>query len=190
MNSIMIKGLFFDLDGTLVNTYEADFLAYRDAIREATGITVEREAFMSTNGMEMRKKLELLTPDVTSEQVEMIATGKKKFYKNYMHETTPNESLLAFLKDMAEHHTTALVTTAKQQNAEAVLGEYGISDLFDIKVFGDGVVNAKPHPESYLKALELTGLSADEVLAFEDSTSGLESAHAAGIKTIHVRSFA
>lgn len=184
-----IKGFFFDLDGTLVNTYEADFLAYRDAIHEATGITVEREAFMNTNGMEMRKKLELLTPDVTPEQSERIAAGKKKFYKNYLHKTIPNASLIAFLKDMAKYHTIALVTTAKQQNAEAVLREYGIADIFDLKVFGDGVQNAKPHPESYLKALELSDLTADEVLAFEDSESGLESARAAGIKTIHIRSF-
>ena len=50
----IIKGFFFDLDGTLVNTYEADFYAYRDAIEEATGIVIERDAFMGTNGMEMR----------------------------------------------------------------------------------------------------------------------------------------
>lgn len=186
----MIKGLFFDLDGTLVNTYEADFLAYRDAIEEVMGVSVEREAFMATNGMEMRQKLAVLVPGFTTEQANQIAAGKKKHYKNHLHATVPNDSLLAFLADMAEHHVTALVTTAKQQNAEAVLEKYGISNLFDIKIFGDGVANPKPHPESYLKALEISGLPADEVLAFEDSESGIESAHAAGIKTIHVRSFA
>lgn len=185
-----IKGFFFDLDGTLVNTYEADFLAYRDAIKEVTGIVVDRDAFMSTNGMEMRQKLEILAPGITSEQADKIAAGKKKFYKNHIHTTIPNETLLAFMIDMAEHHTIALVTTAKQQNAETVLEKYGISDLFDVKVFGDGVTYAKPHPESYLKALALSGLEASEVLAFEDSKSGLDSAHAAGIKTIHVRNFA
>ncbi|MBP9738450.1 HAD family phosphatase [Candidatus Saccharibacteria bacterium] len=185
-----IKGFFFDLDGTLVNTYEADFYAYRDAIEQVMGVVVERDAFMGTNGMEMRQKLEILTPGVTPEQANAVAAGKKKFYKNHMHTTVPNETLLAFMADMAKHYTVALVTTAKQQNAQTVLEKYGISDLFDIKVFGDSVKNAKPHPESYLKALELSGLDANEVLAFEDSISGLESAHAAGIKTIHIRSFA
>ena len=185
----IIKGFFFDLDGTLVNTYEADFYAYRDAIEQTLGVVINRNAFLSTNGMEMRQKLEILTPGVTSEQADKVALGKKKFYKNHMHTTVPNETLLAFMADMAEHHTIALVTTAKQQNAETVLEKYSISDLFDIKIFGDGVINAKPHPESYLKALELSGLLADEVLAFEDSKSGLESARAAGIRAIHIRSF-
>lgn len=184
-----LKGLFFDLDGTLVNTYEADFMAYRDAIEEATGITIEHDAFMATNGMEMKKKLEILTPDITHDQVSQVAAGKKKYYKNYLHKTIPNESLIAFLKDMAEYHTTALVTTAKQQNAEAVLNEYGIANVFDVKIFGDGVSSPKPDPESYLKALEATGLLADEVLAFEDSQTGIDAAHAAGIKTVHIRSF-
>lgn len=185
-----IRGLFFDLDGTLVDTYEADFLAYRDAIEEVIGVRIERDAFMATNGMEMRQKLAQLAPGFTSEQADRVAAGKKKYYKNYMHATAPNDALIAFLTDMAEHHLTALVTTAKQQNAEAVLEKYGISDLFDIKVFGDGVTNPKPHPESYLTALKQGNLSADEVLAFEDSESGLASAHAAGIKTLRIRSFA
>jgi len=183
------KGLFFDLDGTLVNTYEADFLAYRDAIREATGVTVDRDAFMSTNGMEMKQKLKLLTPDATEEQVQGVAAGKKKYYKNYLDKTVPNESLIAFLADMRAHHTTALVTTAKRQNAELVLEAHGIYEYFDVFVFGDEVVEAKPHPESYLRALELTGLNPDEVLAFEDSQTGLDAAHSAGIKTIRIRSF-
>jgi beta-phosphoglucomutase-like phosphatase (HAD superfamily) len=33
----VIKGFFFDLDGTLVNTHEANFRAYRQAIREVVG---------------------------------------------------------------------------------------------------------------------------------------------------------
>lgn len=184
-----IKGFFFDLDGTLVNTYEADFLAYRDAIEEVTGTRVSREDFMTTNGMEMKHKLKLLTPGVTPHDETAVAAGKKKHYKKYLHLTIPNQTLIEFLADLAGDHLIALVTTAKQQNAEAVLEAHDISKYFSVKVFGDEVKSSKPHPESYLLALERAGLGADEVLAFEDSPSGLESAHAAGIKTIHIRSF-
>lgn len=184
-----IKGFFFDLDGTLVNTYEADFLAYRDAIEEVTGVKVSRKAFMATNGMEMKEKLKQLTPGIAHDAEAEIAEGKKRHYKKYLHITIPNLALIKFLADLASDHVIALVTTAKQQNAEAVLEAHDISRYFSVKVFGDEVKNSKPHPESYLLALERAGLGADEVLAFEDSPSGLESAHAAGIKTIHIRSF-
>lgn len=184
-----IKGFFFDLDGTLVNTYEADFLAYRDAIKEVTGVEVSQEDFMATNGMEMREKLKILTPGVTQDEEVSVAAGKKKHYKKYLHLTIPNKALIQFLTDLSKDHVIALVTTAKRQNAEAVLEAHDISQYFSVKVFGDEVKNSKPHPESYLLALERAGLGADEVLAFEDSPSGLEAAHAAGIKTIHIRSF-
>lgn len=186
---ISIKGLFFDLDGTLVNTYEADFLAYRDAIKDAVGSTIGRDEFMSTNGMEMKDKLKRLTPTITPEQINFIAAGKKKYYPKYLHTTVPNKALIEFLADLTEHHITILVTTAKQQNAKAVLAAHKIADYFDYAVYGDDVENAKPHPESYLKALAMANLKADEVLAFEDSKSGIDAAHAAGIKTIQIKSF-
>jgi HAD superfamily hydrolase (TIGR01509 family) len=184
-----LKGFFFDLDGTLVNTYEADFLAYRDAIEEVTGVRVEREDFMVTNGMEMREKLKFLTPDINPEQIPDVAAGKKKHYKKYLHLTIPNKTLISFLSDMANDHVIALVTTAKKQNAEAVIEAHGIAQYFSVSVYGDEVSNSKPHPESYLLALERAGLDAEEVLAFEDSKSGIDAAHAAGIRTIHIRSF-
>jgi beta-phosphoglucomutase len=184
-----LKGFFFDLDGTLVNTYEADFLAYRDAIEEVTGISVSRDEFMATNGMEMKEKLKVLTPDIEEQSIGMVTAGKKKHYKKYLHLTIPNDTLIKFLTDLAVDHTIALVTTAKRHNAEAVLEAHDIAQYFTVKVFGDEVKNSKPDPESYLLALERAGLKADEVLAFEDSKSGIDAAHAAGIKTIHIRSF-
>lgn len=184
-----IKGFFFDLDGTLVNTYEADFLAYRDAIEEVTGTRVKRDDFMTTNGMEMREKLRILTPSIKPDQIDAVAVGKKKHYKKYLHLTIPNETLISFLSDMAQDHVVALVTTAKRHNAEAVIEAHGIAKYFSVCVYGDEVSNSKPHPESYLRALERTGLASEEVLAFEDSKSGIDAAHAAGIRTIHIRSF-
>ena len=48
----------------------------------------------------------------------------------------------------------------------------------------DDVVNGKPHPEPYLKASTALGYSPADVLAIEDSPTGLRSAHAAGLMAI------
>lgn len=184
-----IKGFFFDLDGTLVDTYEADYLAYRDAIEEVAGISIDRESFAKTHGQEAKQKLESLVPGLSNEDVERVRQSKKSHYPKYLHHTVPNETLINFLRDMAQHHVTAIVTTAKSHNAEAVLKAHSLESLFKVKVYGDDVEHAKPHPESYLLALERSGLQASEVIAFEDSQSGLEAAHAAGLAAIHIRSF-
>lgn len=187
----VIKGFFFDLDGTLVDTYEADFMAYRDAIKEITGKTVSREDFYKTNGYEMREKLKMLGfTKLGEDDILRIAAGKKAHYRKYLHLTRPNKSLFDFLESNARDHTVVLVTTAKEQNARLVLEAHGIIQHFTHLVFGDQVVRPKPHPEAYLKALTETGLKPEEVVAFEDSESGIESAAAAGISVIRIRDFA
>ncbi|MCY7304006.1 MAG: HAD-IA family hydrolase [Thermoleophilia bacterium] len=45
----------------------------------------------------------------------------------------------------------------------------------------------KPHPEGYLRALDLLGLGASEVVAFEDTEAGIAAATSAGLRCIAVR---
>lgn len=185
----MIKGFFFDLDGTLVNTYKADYLAYRDAIQEVLGITVGQADFDSTHGQELHQKLDLLAPGTSGEDIKKIAAAKRRHYPKYLDTTIPNEELISFLANFSEHHAMAIVTTAKRENALNVLKKHKLEKYFSHAVFGDEVTHPKPHPESYLLALERSGLKPEEVLAFEDTASGIAAAEAAGVAVVHVRKF-
>ncbi|NTU93740.1 MAG: HAD family phosphatase [Chlorobiaceae bacterium] len=79
-----------------------------------------------------------------------------------------------------------LVTGSPRDKVELMHGPNGLLDRFDVIVTDDEVRNSKPHPEPYLKALELLGLKPEQCLAVEDSRRGLSSAHAAGIDCIVV----
>jgi len=186
----MIQGLFFDLDGTLVNTYEADFLAYRDAIQEVSGVVVEQEAFYATHGMEMVDKLERLVPELSTDRYPEVRAAKKKYYKQYIHTTVVNEALVKLAAQFTTHKKCVIVTTAKRENVESVLRHHDLLELFPVIICGDDVSKPKPDPEAYLIALEKTGLRPDEVIAFEDSPTGIASAKAAGIAVIEVREYA
>ncbi len=187
----LIKAFFFDLDGTLVNTYEADYLAYRDAIMEITGIPVTQPDFDRTHGKEMRHKLADLTPSISEDEILQIGVQKKVHYAKYLHLTKPNKPLIDFLRTLSQDdQKIVLVTTAKRHNAMLVLEAHDISQYFSEMVFGDEVTASKPHPEPYLIALEKTGLNPGDVIAFEDSDAGVASATAANIPVIRIRSFA
>lgn len=56
----------------------------------------------------------------------------------------------------------------------------------ELVITGDEVANPKPNPEIYDYALWEFGLSADQVLAVEDSADGLRAALAAGLTTVVV----
>lgn len=185
-----IKGFFFDLDGTLVNTHEANFRAYKQAVQEITGNDLGNDLMTRIKEGESSKDfLPSLLPNISDEQVDAINTRKKEVYPDHLHASELNTYLSTFLKQMSEDYVTALVTTAKQDNAEAVLATHGIDTYFDFKIFGQDVSAMKPNPEAYQQALEKSGLTADEVIAFEDSRKGVDAATAAGIRTVHIRNF-
>lgn len=185
-----IKGFFFDLDGTLVDTHEANFRAYRQAIIEVVNIEPSSELrILIKKGESFSNFLPVILPGISEAEIKKISEVKKRHYPNQLHASRLNEYLSTFLGQMSEHYTTALVTTAREANARAVLKVHGLEKYFDFMIFGEDVLAAKPDPEAYLLALEKSGLSADEVLAFEDSQKGIDAAQGAGIKTIHIRNF-
>ncbi|GAC1356899.1 MAG: HAD family hydrolase [Ktedonobacteraceae bacterium] len=61
------------------------------------------------------------------------------------------------------------------------LTRLGLQNEFDAMKFGDEVIHKKPHPEIYLAALDLLGVSAEQAIALEDSPNGVLAAQRAGI---------
>ena len=79
------------------------------------------------------------------------------------------------------------VTNAPRLNADLLLSGLGITHRFKAIVIGDELPYGKPHPLPYREGLRLAGAAPQASLAFEDSRSGIQSASAAGIATIGMR---
>lgn len=183
----IIKGLFFDLDGTLCDTNEANYLAYKKALKDC-GYVLSRKDFERSIGLRADKFIPLLFPDISLDEVNIIRELKADYYQDMTAVLKPNKHIIDFFLMMNPDHITVLVTTASKNNAQPVLKKVGLIDMFNFTVYGDDVDNPKPDPEAYSLALALSGLRPDEVIAFEDSESGILSAVKAGIKVIKVKS--
>jgi HAD superfamily hydrolase (TIGR01509 family) len=79
------------------------------------------------------------------------------------------------------------VTNAPRLNAEMLLAGLGIMHRFKAVIIGDELAHGKPHPMPYLVGLRAVSAAPKLSLAFEDSRSGVQSAAAAGIATIGIR---
>jgi beta-phosphoglucomutase len=185
---VMIKGFFFDLDGTIVDTHQANFEAYRRSL-EDFGVQLEFEQFKKSLGHQAQVFLRWFAPGLSDEDYLHIAETKARYYKDFVHLSVLNRQLIKFIDDLAEDHTIGLVTTAKRQNAEAVLSHHKLDTLFDIIITAEDVRRSKPSPEAYLLALKIADLESSEALAFEDSEPGMAAAEAAGISVVHIRKF-
>ncbi len=183
-----VQALLFDLDGTLVDTREANYLAYRDAFAES-GHELTQATFATTWGRDSRDFIPDLLPDIGQRSVDTIREAKSRLYAQQLHRTTANDALIAFLRLMAPHHRTALVSTAKSGNGRQILDVHGLTPLFDVVIWGDDVGRSKPDPEGYLRALEMLGADPASSLAFEDSETGRQAALAAGLPVLQVPHF-
>ena len=85
----------------------------------------------------------------------------------------------------ADRVPVAIVSGAARAEIVPVIEAAGIAPLFTTLVTSDDVERGKPDPEGYVKALaELGGVSAGDVVAFEDTEAGVTSAKAAGMRVI------
>jgi phosphoglycolate phosphatase len=101
-------------------------------------------------------------------------------------EPLPGLMALLALADRANIPVVA-VTNAPRVNADMMLSGLGLVDRFKAVVIGDELLHGKPHPMPYLEGLRAVKAAPERSLAFEDSRSGIQSASAAGIATIGIR---
>ena len=93
-------------------------------------------------------------------------------------------SLLTRLK--SDRIRMALVTSADPVHAQNALKALDVPGAFECVVDTEMVSRLKPSPEPYLKAAERLGVSPQDMLAIEDSGSGVASALAAGMRCVAV----
>jgi beta-phosphoglucomutase len=185
----MIRGLFFDLDGTLVDTHQANYEAYRKAIAEVSGNELSLDEFKRGIGHSAKEFLPWFAPGLSEAEYDQIVSRKRECYKDLMHLTRLNVELVNFMRSLTNTQRV-LVTSAKRRNAQIVLEHHGLKDAFSYIIAGDDVERAKPDPEGYLMALQKTGLQPTEALAFEDSEVGRSAAESAGLHVLMIDVFA
>lgn len=90
------------------------------------------------------------------------------------------------LRYAAARVPVVIVSGAFRAEIEPVIAAAGLRDELTAIVAADDVERGKPHPEGYLRALELLGVDAQDAVALEDTEAGISSAKAAGLHVVAV----
>lgn len=181
----MIKAIISDFDGTLVDTFEANYLAYQQAFA-TIGYHLTRPVYRACFGLRYDKFLEKIGMEQNAE-TRMVRDLKTQYYPQYFAHLKVNRRLVDFIRAFhAGGGKTAIASTARRENLMAALRCIGAEDIFDVILCGEMVEKSKPNPEIYLKALELLQVHADEALCFEDTTIGIAAAESAGMQCMPI----
>ena len=182
---MQIKLLISDFDGTLVDTFESNYLAYHEAFA-SQGLTLTREHYRNCFGMRFDDFM--AASGITSEKVkEEIRHRKGECYPSYFSHLKVNHTLLNFIKSFhASGGKTAIASTARRKNLINALTHIDAISHFDLVLAGEDVSHGKPNPEIYLKALQHFGYQPEEALVFEDSEVGCTASLSAHIPYIRI----
>jgi HAD superfamily hydrolase (TIGR01509 family) len=189
MSSGSGKALLFDIDGALADTDALHLEAFnqvfgpRGHVFDQARFTKELQGF-SNAAISAR----FLAGEPPTHQAAIIDEKEAAFRKLVAGKIQPLPGLMTLLA-LADRASIPMVavTNAPRLNAEMLLSGLGIMHRFKALVLGDELAHGKPHPMPYLEGLRAVSAAPKLSVAFEDSRSGIQSASAAGIATIGIR---
>jgi len=177
--------LLFDIDGTLVDTDHIHLIAF-NTVTSDYGVSVDAETYKAVvSGRVNDVVLKELLPHVPVSEHEAIGRRKEALFREMASEMKPLAGLMELL-DWADTVKLryAAVTNAPRENATLVLSSIKATERFSGLVIAEDLAHPKPHPLPYLTGLQRLNGDAIRSVAFEDSRTGISSAHAAGLGVV------
>jgi len=184
-----LKAIFFDMDGVIYDSMGNHAQAWNRAFADL-GVDFPLERVYLNEGRTGASTIQMcfaekLGRKATEEEILHIYARKSEFF-----EELPKPVPFPGMKELMQRIRAAgiaiwVVTgSAQEQLLDGLCNDFaGLIEQGTI-VSAKDVRHGKPDPEPYLNALKKSGYSADQVLVVENAPLGVESAKAAGIRTI------
>jgi beta-phosphoglucomutase len=180
-------GVLWDLDGTIVDSAELHYLAWREALR-ALGHEHTREEF--ARGFGKRNDLvvrDLLGDALPADAACLLIEDKETRYRRLVRERglKPLPGVAEWLERLrGGGFRQALASSAPPANIEVSLEALGLGRYLDAVVSAEEVGHGKPDPAIFLEAARRLGVPPARCVVVEDAPAGLEGARRAGMRSV------
>lgn len=184
-----VKGLIFDLDGTIADTMPAHYIAWRETLKKQ-GIDFTIDLFMELAGIPLYGTVEKLNK-MFNKSIDPVQLGEEKedIFRATIHKTKVIEPVAEIIRQYHGKLPMSVGTGGQRVIAENTLKVVGMDKYFDILVTSDDISNPKPHPETFLKCAEQMGVAPEDCQVFEDGILGMNAARDAGMKLTDVTQY-
>jgi len=183
--------IIFDMDGVIINSEPLKAAAYQKVFIDKFGINIDH------NDISWRGKPEpyvikylLNRHNIDSQDIQELIQLKRLNYKESLEDNiTLIEGIrdfLSYLKD--QNKTISLATTSNKAEQTAIFKLFDLEPYFTNVLTLDDITQPKPHPEIYLKMLDILNADKANCLVFEDTPSGVMAANKAGLEAVCVLS--
>ena len=174
------------MDGVIIDSTAIHVFAWKRYL-EQHGLAFEDlgERMLGKHNNELVRDL-FSGSELTDSEVFDHGANKEALYRELMAPVFDSKMVQGAAHFIRRHREIpmAVASNAERANVDFVLDTAGIRDAFRAVVSGQDVERPKPHPDIYFRAAELLAVSPSDCVVFEDSRTGVEAAHAAGMKVV------
>ena len=184
-----IVGVLLDIDGTLIDSNDANARAWMEAMGQH-GVEVNYVAIRQAVGMGGDNLLpQVAKIDEDSPQGKAISQTRGQILKD---KYLPRLQAFAQVRDLLLRFREAglnlvVATSAKADEAKTLLEIADSADLISEIATTEDAEKSKPNPDILHAALKKSGLSADQVVMLADTPYDVQAAHKAGVGIVGVR---
>lgn len=175
--------LFFDMDGTLVDTNLANFLSYKKAISSVT--KSDHNLIYNPDKRFNRSNLKNAVPNFSEHEYDKIIKEKESYYDEFLPQTKLNEMVAEILFKYSKSHKTVLVTNCRQERAWKTLNHFGLADKFS-NIFYRQFADNEEKINKFKYAISKLGVLPNLVIVFENENSEINDAKIAGIPSNNI----
>src|SRR5882724_12684684 len=155
----MIKAIFFDFNGVIIDDERIHLRAYREVLL-TNDIPLTDEDYFASLGMDdaafVRAAYARAGQTVTDEVMHALIKREHDLHRTFITNDLPVPAgVVTFIKAAARHYQLGIVSMAERGEIDHVLGLAGLENLFSIIVSADPGLRHKPAPDCYQRALEL-----------------------------------
>lgn len=179
----MVKAIFWDNDGVLVDTEEIFFRANQE-ILASVGIFLRQEHFEEISLVRGESVMRLAANPGTDAFNKLRRDRDALYAELLTRELLVIEGVREVLDELRGKYVMGIVTSSGYEHFEIIHRQSGLLPYFQFVLTLKDCHHTKPHPGPYLKAIELSGFQPDECLVIEDSPRGLAAAMSAGLRCV------
>ena len=183
----MIDAVVFDLDGLLLDT-EQVWDEVREALTRERGGRWHERAQADMMGMSSTEWSRYMHDELGLEESpeELNRLVVERMQERYRERLPLVEGAVDAVRRLAARWPLGLASSSNRPLIDLALEVMGVADLFQATVSSEEVERGKPAPDVYLEAARRLDVPPENVLAIEDSASGIRSAKAAGMRVIAI----
>jgi HAD superfamily hydrolase (TIGR01509 family) len=180
------RAYLFDCDGTIADSMPLHYIAWTQALSE-WGCALPERTFYSWGGLPVASIISLLNEEHgLSMPVEAVAHRKEELYYEILPQLQAVPEVLEQIEAQHGRIPFAVVSGSTRDSVTASLRALHLLDKFDVMVCAGDYKNSKPDPEPFLTAAAKLGVPPESCLVFEDTEMGIQSATAAGMKSVKI----